>query len=304
MKLKRNPILPNPKYMGRRIDFLSPAGEPSLAPADGVSWSVFKNPVSLYIGGITAVLLELAEPRVRSGVWEHSSFRSAPLRRMRRTGLAAMISVYGGQSLARGVIEGVTRMHARVSGHTPDGLAYRADDPDLLNWVHATASFGFLEAFDRFVLPLELSEKDRFLREAQSAAALYGAKGAPTCLAERAALLAEMRPSLQPHDIIDEFLTIVARAPALPWPITSLQRPLIRAAIHILPDRIRDTIGLADTLSRNEARRIGRAARLADRVAIPFSPPVQACRRLGLPGDWLHGAARFRDGLPGLVAPG
>jgi uncharacterized protein (DUF2236 family) len=45
-----------------------------VAP-DSVSWSVFKNPVSLFIGGVTAVIMELADPRVRTGVWEHTSFR-------------------------------------------------------------------------------------------------------------------------------------------------------------------------------------------------------------------------------------
>ena len=48
------------------VDFLQPAGEPALAGPDSISWRVFKNLVALYIGGIAAVLLELAEPRVRS----------------------------------------------------------------------------------------------------------------------------------------------------------------------------------------------------------------------------------------------
>jgi cyclohexanone monooxygenase len=55
---------------------------------------VFKNPVARYICGVTAKLLELAEPRVRSGVWEHTSVRTVPLARTRRTGLAAMVTVY------------------------------------------------------------------------------------------------------------------------------------------------------------------------------------------------------------------
>src|SRR5690606_17697375 len=75
-------------------DFTRPAGEPALSSPGSVSWTVFGNPVSLFIGGITAVLLELAEPKVRSGVWDHTSFRTDPLKRMRRTGLAAMVTVY------------------------------------------------------------------------------------------------------------------------------------------------------------------------------------------------------------------
>lgn len=87
---------------GPRIDFTAPAGEPALAAPDSVSWRVFKNPVSLFVGGVTAVILELAEPRVRSGVWDHSSFKTDPLTRLKRTGLAAMVTVYGARSWPSG----------------------------------------------------------------------------------------------------------------------------------------------------------------------------------------------------------
>jgi len=57
-------------------DFLRPSGEAALVSPDSVSWRVFKNPLSLFIGGVAAVIMELAEPRVRTGVWEHTTFAS------------------------------------------------------------------------------------------------------------------------------------------------------------------------------------------------------------------------------------
>ena len=57
------------------IDFAKPIGEAALVSPDSVSWRVFKNPLSLFIGGVTAVIMELAELRVRTGVWEHTTFR-------------------------------------------------------------------------------------------------------------------------------------------------------------------------------------------------------------------------------------
>jgi len=39
---------------------------PRLNP-NSIAWEVLRNPISLLIGGITAVLLELGEPRVREG---------------------------------------------------------------------------------------------------------------------------------------------------------------------------------------------------------------------------------------------
>jgi hypothetical protein len=69
------------------LDFSQPAGEVALVSPDSVSWRMFKNPLSLFIGGVTAVIMELAEPRVRTGVWEHTSFRLDLIRRLRRTGV-------------------------------------------------------------------------------------------------------------------------------------------------------------------------------------------------------------------------
>jgi hypothetical protein len=38
-------------------NFLRPAGEAALVPADSVSWRVFKNPLSLFVGGARAAQL-------------------------------------------------------------------------------------------------------------------------------------------------------------------------------------------------------------------------------------------------------
>jgi hypothetical protein len=103
------------------IDFTRPFGEAALLPPDSVSWRIFKNPISLFIGGMAAVILELAEPAVRAGIWQHSSFRRDPMGRLQRTGLAAMVTVYGARSIALPMIAGIVRMHAKVAGETADG---------------------------------------------------------------------------------------------------------------------------------------------------------------------------------------
>ena len=159
---------------GLDFDFTTPPGEPALVPADGVTWRVFANPVTMFIGGVAAVLLEMAEPSVRSGVWDHSSFRTDPGTRLRRTGFTAMITVYGARSRATEVIAHVVGIHDRVRGTTPDGTPYRANDPRLLDWVQATATFGFTQAYHRFARPLTPVEQDAAFVEGQVAARLYG----------------------------------------------------------------------------------------------------------------------------------
>jgi uncharacterized protein (DUF2236 family) len=270
------------------IDFRAPMGEAALTPADSVSWRVFKNPVALFVGGIAAVLLELAEPRVRSGVWDHSSFRDEPVRRMSRTGLAAMVTVYGARSVATRMIAGVRRMHGGVEGVTPGGNAYQANDPELLDWVQATASFGFLEAYCVFVRPLSQSERDRFYAEGEAAAALYGASGAPRSAAQCQALFARMRPRLERSEIVLAFLDIVRRAPVLPPLLRPAQHMFIRAGVEIVPQDIRALLGLQDRgLAAWERLLVKSAGAAADRVPLP-GPPADACVRLGLPADYLY----------------
>jgi uncharacterized protein (DUF2236 family) len=273
---------------GARVDFEQPAGEPALASPDSVSWQVFRNPVALFIGGVTAVILELAEPRVRHGVWDHTTFRTHPLPRLRRTGLAAMITVYGARSTAERMIAGVGRMHGRVEGLTSSGEAYRADDVELLDWVQATASYGFLEAYSAFVRPVSDADKDRFYAETRPSAALYGANGAPGSLAEQEAQFAAMAPSLERSDTVFEFLDIMRRAPVFPTPLRPLQRMMIRAAVEITPAWARERLGLIDRLKPWEASLIRTLARLADRIVVESSPSSAACRRLGLPSDYLQ----------------
>jgi uncharacterized protein (DUF2236 family) len=274
---------------GPGFDFSSPPGEPALVGADSVSWRLFKNPLTLFIGGVTAVILELAEPRVRHGVWDHSSFRTDPVRRLQRTGLAAMITVYGARSGAEAMIAGVGRRHGRIEGRTDAGIAYRADDVELLDWVQATASFGFTEAFNRFGRPLTPAEFDRAYAEAAPAARLYGALNAPADRAAMQALFAAMAPKLEASPVILEFLDIMRRAPVGPPAARPAQRLLVRAAIDLVPPPIREQLGLGPELGLRpwEAPLVRSAGALADRVMLKSSPAVQAALRLGLPADHL-----------------
>jgi uncharacterized protein (DUF2236 family) len=287
------------------MDFTAPAGEPALSPPDGVAWRVFKNPVALFVGGVTAVILELAEPRVRSGVWDHTTFRTDPMARMERTGLAAMVTVYGARSVAERMIAGVSRLHEGVWGSTPAGVPYRATEQELLDWVHATASFGFLEAYATYVRSLTDVERDRYYAEGVAAARLYGAVGAPASQAELATCFDAMLPRLERSSIVSEFLDIMRRAPIVPWPLRWLQWMLVRAGVELVPRRVRAVLELDERwgLAAYERPVVSLLGRVADRLMIPESPPVQACRRLGLPADYLYRRAAASWAAPDVSAP-
>jgi len=253
---------------GGKLDYRHPAGDPGLFGPDSMAWRVHANPVALAIGGVAAVILELAEPRVRTGVWEHSTFRTDPLARMQRTGEATLITTYGPTKAAEARVAMVTRMHERVGGTTPEGQAYVALEPELMTWVHVTASWGFLTAFDRYVAPLSLAERDRYFAEGGRLGRMFGAPQPPDSVAGVEAWFDRMRPKLVPHPILGEFLAIVSTTSPLGLAGRALQPLAVQAAIDLLPADLQRKLGLktrplrlaaAKAVLRALARTAGRA---------------------------------------------
>jgi len=267
---------------------------PRLCRPDSVSWRVFKNLLSLFIGGVAAVILELAEPRVRTGVWEHSTFRTDPIRRPRRTGLAAIVTIYGARGKAEAMIARIRRMHDRVAGLTPAGEVYRASDPELLDWVQAAAAHGFLQAYHTYVRPLSDLQRDRYYAERTLAASLYGAR-APTSGAAFKMQFEAMSNRLERSDILFEFLAIMRSAPILPLPLRPVQPLLIRAAVDLTPHWLQAIVGLTDhSLNAWEAGVVRQIGLFADRLVLETNPAVQACRRMRLPANYLYVHPRER----------
>lgn len=223
---------------GRPELFLKPHGEAALVPADGVNAKVYSVPLTVYIGGITAVILELAEPRVRHGVWDHSVFPTDPILRLRRTGLAAMVTFYAAASVARRMIAEVNRKHAGVRGETSSGDSYHALDQELLTWVQATAAYGFITAYDTYAEHLSVHAWDTALREAVPVAACYGVKEPPVSKAALGALMATTLPTLEPSDTLSTFLSMMKETPTLPAPAHHLQPVFVRAAVSLLPPEV------------------------------------------------------------------
>lgn len=272
------------------FDYSQPAGAAALLHPGSVAWRIYKNQIALAIGGVAAVLMEFADPRIRSGVWDHSIYPVDPIGRSQRTGHAAMIGVYGPADAARRVIAGVGRMHAKVSGQTPGGLPYAATDPELVDWVSATAAYGFLTAYHTFVVPVSEADQNHFFREGEAVATLYGVQNKPNCLADFFAMMENLAPGFEPHPINREFLDIIQSGKAAPNVPRFLHRALARAAVSILPPLIRERLELGREydLSLIDRAAVKLVARMAERKHDPASPPAQASTRLGLPSDFLY----------------
>lgn len=275
------------------IDFLNPEGDPGLLGPGSVGWKVSANPISSAVGGIAAVILELSEKHVRAGVWDHSTFKVDPIKRMERTGMAGACVTYGPTEVAQTTFDRVTRMHERVTGTTHDGDPYEAMNPELLTWVHVTAAWGFLNAYIRYVDPkLSTEDQDRYYREGEVLGKGFGAQWVPTSKAEAEAYMAEMTPKLYANETVQEFLALVRDATPLGAAGKPMQRLITQAAIDLLPKNLQEQCGVqVSPFVRPTVRPMVRALAGAAGAAVrrmPDTPANQACRRMGVSTDCLR----------------
>ena len=123
----------------------------------------------LLLGGGRALLMQLAHPKVAAGVDEHSDFRTRPIQRLRRTIRMTMAIVFGDRETALAAARAVNQTHVHVRG-----ADYRALDPDLLLWVHATLVDSALVTYETFVQPLSSREREAFFQESKLLGELLG----------------------------------------------------------------------------------------------------------------------------------
>jgi uncharacterized protein (DUF2236 family) len=181
-------------------------------------------------------------------------------------------------------------MHAKVTGQTPAGTPYSANDERLLSWVQATATFGIAEAYSRYVSRLSAAEFDSVYQEGASASRLYGALNAPTTHVELRSLFDSMQGQLEPSTVVFDFLRIMRETPAFPGPLRWMQPVLVRAAVEIIPDWVRQCLGLGEFygLSPLDESAVRLFGTLANSIVLAEGPAALSCRRLGLPVSHLY----------------
>jgi len=141
---------------------------PGLYADDSITRRVNRENI-LLLGGGRALLMQLAHPKVAAAVDEHSDFRSHPVRRLRRTIRMTMAIVFGDRDTALAAARAVNQAHGRVRGED-----YRALDPDLLRWVHATLVDSALVTYETFVKPLPAREREDFFQESKLLGEILG----------------------------------------------------------------------------------------------------------------------------------
>ncbi|MEU6810027.1 oxygenase MpaB family protein [Streptomyces sp. NPDC046831] len=153
---------------------------------------------SMFIGGLSALLLQSLHPLAMAAVDAHSGFRGDPWGRLQRTSTFLAVTTYGPADSARETCTRVRAIHEAVRGTTPDGLAYHASDPYLLGWVHVAEVDSFLRAHQRYgARPLDDDGCDGYVADMARIAAELGVPDPPVTRAELAERLAAYRGELR-----------------------------------------------------------------------------------------------------------
>jgi uncharacterized protein (DUF2236 family) len=219
--------------------FGGPPGDPGLTGPGSMSWEIHGDIAAVVLGGLGAIVMEILHPSVMAGVQDLSTYREDPMRRGRTTFGYVVTTTFANTAAAKRLIGAVKRMHGRVNGVRPDGVPYRALDPELIGWVHTCIPWAVMEAYERFNRPLSEDERDRYLREQAVIGRLGGAGEIPETAAELAGYVEAMRPRLGVNAQTLEFFEFLMTMPfgmPLPGP---LSRPVHRfqaeAGMSLMP---------------------------------------------------------------------
>jgi uncharacterized protein (DUF2236 family) len=245
---------------------------------NSVIWKVDRE-MALLLGGGRALLMQLAHPKVASGVADHSHFGEDPLDRLHRTMNTMWSIVFDDIDQTEAALRRVKTAHQNVRGVVreasglPEGTTYDALDPELLLWVHATLVDSALTTYELFVQPLSARDKEQYYEGTMKLAALFEI---PT---------GKVPPSLEAFDaymraMIDgDTLVVIPAARQLageilyprPWTIR-LAGPLFAfITAGLLPPKLRE--GYCLTWNERKSKKLGRLG-LVIRGLLPMLPPA------------------------------
>ena len=140
---------------------MTDAGElGGLYGPDSEAWALNREAMLLLGAGPRALLMQLAHPLVAAGVADHSDFRADPWRRLQGTLRSYLTMVYGTATSARAEIRRLNELHRSITGP-----GYRARDPELSLWVHATLVDSTIVVADRWLEPLGRERRRRYYAE-------------------------------------------------------------------------------------------------------------------------------------------
>ncbi|MCX5264624.1 oxygenase MpaB family protein [Streptomyces sp. NBC_00199] len=200
---------------------------------------------SMFIGGLSALLLQSLHPLAMAAVAGHSGYRGDPWGRLQRTSTFLAVTTYGTAADAQRAVDHVRGIHQRIRGTTSDGVPYHAADPHLLGWVHAAETDSFLRAHERYgAHPLDAAGYDAYVADTARVAEALGVSDPPRdrrALSER---LADYGPELTATPEARAAARFLLFQPPLPLAVRPLYGGLAANAVALLPDWARGMLWL------------------------------------------------------------
>jgi uncharacterized protein (DUF2236 family) len=160
-------------------DWTAPTGAWPYGPASE-SWRLNREAFLLLGAGPRALLLQIAHPLVAEGVDQHSTFRDDPWARLRSTLASYLRIVYASPRTSRREIRRLNELHVAVAGPVRDPDArvvadsYRARDPDLSLWVHATLIESTMTVYDAWFEHLTRTRRASYYAETLPVGRAFG----------------------------------------------------------------------------------------------------------------------------------
>jgi uncharacterized protein (DUF2236 family) len=259
-----------------------------IAQAGGERWFAEERPIrqvhgdtSMFVGGISALLLQSLHPLAMAAVAQHSDYRGDPWGRLQRTSYFLAVTTFGQAADAQQAIARVRAVHQHVTGTAPDGRPYKASDPHLLTWVHIAEADTFLRAHTRFgAHPLDQAGRDGYVADMAEIGIRLGVPDPPRTEAELAERISQYRAELAATDHARDAARFLLVSPPLPGIARAPYGVLAAAAVSLLPGWARRPLRLPrlpvteTVLVRPAGRAMVQAIRWA--ISAPAADPQAA----------------------------
>ena len=200
------------------------------------------------LAGMRSLMVQALHPLAMAGVAEHSDWRRDPFGRLAATSGYVLTVTYGDTASANAAAARVRSVHRHVRGRDPvTGLAYSAEDPDLLLWVHAGMVDSIVHVVQRYGRGLGADEADHYVAEMVPFAVIVGVP--PEIVPSSVHALRTYMQSVdlrQATPAAREAIDIVLDPPGLSPDLRELWHDLGRVAIGTLPPWAREMYGFAE----------------------------------------------------------
>ena len=208
--------------------------EDSWFGPESITWLIMSD-WSMIIGGVESLFVQTLHPPTMAGVADHSNYKDDPFGRLHRTGDFIGTTTFSSAADAERAVSVVRKVHSRVTGTTPDGVPYEANDPHNLAWVHCTEVDGFLRAFQRYgSVPITAAEADQYVAEMARVGEALGVIDAPRTVGDLDERLKSYLPELKYSSQAREAVRWLLRPPNKAGAQAGYSI-IVAAAINLLP---------------------------------------------------------------------